>query len=58
MHTGTRRALRQFKHGHVTAKSEIGGQMELNEEEYAFVFLVVIVFTFIFKRKKLTSSFE
>lgn len=36
MHTGTRKLLRQFKHGYVTVKNEIGGKIELNEESTFF----------------------
>lgn len=35
IHTGIRMLHRQFKHGYVASKSEIGGQMEVNEKEFA-----------------------
>lgn len=48
MHTGIRMLHRQFKCGYVTAESEIGGQMQLHENEFTSFSSGGCAFTFIF----------
>lgn len=52
MHTGIGMLHRRFKHSYVTPKSDIGGRMELNEEEAAAFFRGGCVFAFIFIKWK------
>jgi len=52
MQTGTRMLHKQFKHGYISAESEIGGQMELNEKGSASFSSGGCAFTFIFMKSQ------